>query len=292
MNLNDQLESLRPTRKERLIDLVERCGIDVTPWGNNYLGKHPSQNPAFCYEWAFKSTDLILINIWRENLKIENSNIFQVLNLRQFIEEESEPRKGRNKRFDEYIREAYEKNLSVRAIILDRNSRETVGKRMLDSEIWRVAFYEYASGEFKIERTTAREQSDIENPENEDEELNSFPEGSLREQFIKHRKREARLRSAKIKRFAQTHAGRVFCEVKNCKIDFNEKYGPIGQGFAHVHHLTPLKEAPDEGRQTNLDDLAVVCPNCHAMIHRGGDNRTLDEIDVLLATQQAKLKTL
>ncbi|MDA7967294.1 HNH endonuclease [Ruegeria sp.] len=75
--------------------------------------------------------------------------------------------------------------------------------------------------------------------------------------------------------------GRVTCIA--CELDFAETYGPIGDGFIHVHHLDPLAEAEGSRNVSPEFDLVPVCPNCHAMIHRGGQNRSIDEIRDLLA---------
>ncbi|HET8940704.1 MAG TPA: HNH endonuclease [Rudaea sp.] len=62
------------------------------------------------------------------------------------------------------------------------------------------------------------------------------------------------------------HNGRLPCEV--CGFDFLENYGPIGAGFAEAHHKISLAESPEGGRIASLADLAVVCSNCHRMLHR------------------------
>ncbi|MCP9491884.1 MAG: HNH endonuclease, partial [Solirubrobacteraceae bacterium MAG38_C4-C5] len=49
--------------------------------------------------------------------------------------------------------------------------------------------------------------------------------------------------------------------------DFFRRYGDCGRGFAECHHVRPLNEG---GRETLIEDLAVVCANCHRMIHRSG----------------------
>ena len=59
--------------------------------------------------------------------------------------------------------------------------------------------------------------------------------------------------------------GCLRCEV--CAFDFCETYGGIGYGFAEVHHLAPLGTSGK--RRTKLIDLAVVCSNCHRMLHKG-----------------------
>lgn len=108
-----------------------------------------------------------------------------------------------------------------------------------------------------------------------DPELSAF-EGVLKERFILHRKREATLRAAKIRQALVAGNGHLVCEVPNCGFDFMKRYGELGRNFAVVHHLRPLMWAPRKGAKTSLDDLAIVCANCHQMIHRGGDCRELD----------------
>ncbi len=95
-------------------------------------------------------------------------------------------------------------------------------------------------------------------------------EGEQRRRFVSHRTRERALRTAKLSEAkAKDPHGRLRCEVPRCHFDFEATYGSAGAGFAHVHHLRPLAEAIGPTR-TRLQDLAVVCANCHAIIHRGG----------------------
>lgn len=57
------------------------------------------------------------------------------------------------------------------------------------------------------------------------------------------------------------------CEA--CGLDFEETYGAIGRHFIEAHHLTPLSAF--QGQKLSLsprDDFAVLCSNCHSMIHR------------------------
>ena len=65
--------------------------------------------------------------------------------------------------------------------------------------------------------------------------------------------------------------------VSKCGFDFEAVYGELGRDYAQVHHLKPLADRTKPS-QTKLDDLAVVCANCHAMIHRGGKCRPLDKL--------------
>lgn len=52
-----------------------------------------------------------------------------------------------------------------------------------------------------------------------------------------------------------------------CGFDFQEKYGAIGKGFIHVHHLIPLSRIGQTYQVNPIEDLRPVCPNCHAMLH-------------------------
>ncbi len=81
-----------------------------------------------------------------------------------------------------------------------------------------------------------------------------------------HRKRERNSRLVRRKKLAAIRTtGRLLCEV--CDFDFAAVYGALGDGFAECHHLTPLAELDGTGL-TRLSDLAIVCANCHRMLHR------------------------
>jgi predicted HNH restriction endonuclease len=99
-------------------------------------------------------------------------------------------------------------------------------------------------------------------------------EGEEWESLVRHRKREWRLRYAKIAEALEEPAdGRLRCQVPRCGFDFEAVYGATGAGYAHVHHLKPLSSRAEPER-TRLADLIVVCANCHAMIHRFGASRS------------------
>jgi 5-methylcytosine-specific restriction protein A len=54
-----------------------------------------------------------------------------------------------------------------------------------------------------------------------------------------------------------------------CGMNFEEKYGSIGKGYIEAHHLTPIADL--HGKRVALDpkkDFAVLCSNCHRMIHK------------------------
>jgi 5-methylcytosine-specific restriction protein A len=74
------------------------------------------------------------------------------------------------------------------------------------------------------------------------------------------------------------------CSV--CGFSFEAMYGEWGKGFAVVHHLQPLAASKGEERNTDpASDLAVLCANCHCMVHRKkGVVLTLEELKRKLTT--------
>jgi hypothetical protein len=60
------------------------------------------------------------------------------------------------------------------------------------------------------------------------------------------------------------------CDCQVCGFNYEKVYGEIGRGYIEAHHLTPLAELAPNGpvRLSPKDDFAVVCSNCHSMIHR------------------------
>lgn len=111
-----------------------------------------------------------------------------------------------------------------------------------------------------------------------DDEISAL-EGEVRRGLILHRRRERTLRDAKIAAALRKNDGRLFCEVPGCGFDFWTTYGEIGRNYAQVHHLDPLGRRP-QPRRTSLDGLAIVCANCHAMIHYGGQCRNMKSLIV------------
>tara|TARA_B100000809_G_scaffold160137_1_gene157512 strand:+ start:297 stop:1193 length:897 start_codon:yes stop_codon:yes gene_type:complete len=53
-----------------------------------------------------------------------------------------------------------------------------------------------------------------------------------------------------------------------CEFNFEDRFGSIGEGFIHVHHLNSLSEIDGEYEVDPIEDLRPVCPNCHAMLHK------------------------
>jgi hypothetical protein len=69
------------------------------------------------------------------------------------------------------------------------------------------------------------------------------------------------------------------CTCQVCGFDYGARYGEIGRGFAEVHHLALLASSRGRIKVDVATDVAVLCANCHRMIHkRKPDPFTLDEL--------------
>jgi 5-methylcytosine-specific restriction protein A len=175
---------------------------------------------------------------------------------------------------------AYRQQLPIRVIVVDGKRRgatdpnpkaSQVESRLLDPISWAVTQFDEATGRCVLVRGIRPELPASASP---DAELSWF-EGKQRGAFILHRQREEKARRTKIAEAKSRHGGRLICEVPGCGFEFFRKYGALGEGYVQVHHLAPLNIAAKSGRETKLEDLAVVCANCHVMIHKGGHCREL-----------------
>lgn len=84
-----------------------------------------------------------------------------------------------------------------------------------------------------------------------------------RKKYRIHRVIEGRVNTNKVKK----HHG-YKCQA--CNFDFEEKYGELGKNYIEAHHLIPYSELKEgDVRSLNIEtDFAVLCANCHRMIHR------------------------
>lgn len=106
----------------------------------------------------------------------------------------------------------------------------------------------------------------------------SVTEGAAR--LVSHLRHERNRALIDAKKAATLSAkGHLSCEV--CGFDFSVVYGPLGEGYCEVHHLVPLS-ASAEAVTTTLDDLAVLCSNCHRMIHRSAPMLTVAALSAVV----------
>ena len=102
----------------------------------------------------------------------------------------------------------------------------------------------------------------------------AYFEGLAQQVVINRYERSTDARAACI-----AHYGCV-CQV--CSVDFSKRYGPLGEGFIHVHHVVPVSSVGNEYRVDPVADLVPVCPNCHAMLHRSEPPLAVERLRALL----------
>ena len=108
----------------------------------------------------------------------------------------------------------------------------------------------------------------------DDEEIHSVKEGKVIYKLHKQRERDNKINQKKKDLYFKKN-GKLDCEV--CGFDFYETYGELGKGFIEAHHRVPLSEIDGE-TTTKLKDLALVCPNCHKMLHKAIDTLSVHQL--------------
>jgi len=113
---------------------------------------------------------------------------------------------------------------------------------------------------------------------NIDEGVQEAAEGRLLTRMHVVRERNRHLGESKRKQ-TMTRNGKLVCEA--CDFNFADHYGERGEGFIECHHMKPIASF-SEGHRTHINDLALVCANCHRIIHRGKHWLTVAEVRVLV----------
>lgn len=147
--------------------------------------------------------------------------------------------------------------IEQRLLLIPRAVKGRIGQ----SNVWYADAPESREIVEKVKQLIA--QGEIQQPIDID---NYFSGSEGNPRLVTHLKRErnAYLVTAK-KEATIREKGKLCCEV--CNFNFAEVYGELGEDFCEVHHLTPLAQA-DGVVKTTLDDLAILCSNCHRIIHR------------------------
>lgn len=111
-----------------------------------------------------------------------------------------------------------------------------------------------------------------------DDEAGAFPEG--REYYALHRLRERDgSLPEKVKKARVAKEGKLACDV--CDFDFSHTYGGLGDGYIEAHHTVPVSKLNGQA-ETKMSDFALVCANCHRMLHRGCSLLSVDELRAIV----------
>lgn len=159
----------------------------------------------------------------------------------------------------------------------------------LDREVWDEFYGDWerlhtlASAIVRASRVISEPQADYQASSSEMPEDEEFPEGRVLTRLHRQRERNAAVVDQK-KRSVLSQHGRLACEV--CDFDFMAAYGDLGHGFAECHHTVPISQLAED-HKTRLADLAIVCANCHRMLHRAKPVLTVNQLrDIVLQVRR------
>lgn len=285
MNLRDDL---RPTGRNRVIDLVRAAGIDVSGWGNFARGpEYAAVNPKYCYEWAFVDpAGLVVLNLWFRDIIEARGSVRATPNMKAFADKLTQQRaKGvwikRAQRMDDAFRFAATTKARVRVIINDGRQRDVedgqalasaVERRLLDPLPWYAQSYEPTTGACVLVRNLSDaskvDQFDLESRE-------SLPPDRVLIQSMTF-VRDPRVRAAVLDR-AAGHC--EYCGTAG----FTTVAGEI---FLETHHIVSLSE----GGSDSPSNVAAVCPNHHREAHFGTSAPVIR--DFLLAVAAGRQRQL
>ena len=166
--------------------------------------------------------------------------------------------------FDKLV-EARRVDLSVEALVLEERFAHLFASEELDEAQQRLA---------QVPDSCFPDDSDGPGTLGEVTDSEAYREGAVRRVLVNRYERDSKARE----RCIWHHGTR--CVV--CALDFESRYGRIGKGFIHVHHLRPLGKLKSSYRLDPLKDLVPVCPNCHAMLHRRDPPYDIEQLRGLL----------
>lgn len=264
MSLKDDL---RPTGKNRVIDLVQAAGVDVSDWARFARGtKWAATNPKYCYEWSFVQPGrVVVLNLWHANLLERGSTISRSTNMRKEAERlERMQAKSvwvkRATKMDSAIAMAFQDKLMVRVIINEGEMREAlnprakasvVKQRLLDPMPWSIVSYNLSTGDAVLIRGGAAfapiDQFD----------LNSTETPAPQQVIVSGK---VYLRDSMVRAAALARAKR------RCEFCGQPGFATTnGKVFLETHHIIPLSE----GGHDVITNVAAVCANHHREAHHG-----------------------
>jgi len=111
------------------------------------------------------------------------------------------------------------------------------------------------------------------------EEYKEYTEG--RRKLIQHITRERNVQVIKkAKENFKSKNNSLYCEI--CGFDFEKKYGEIGRDYIEGHHILPISQIVTEYNIIRPEEIALVCSNCHRILHRKKPWLTVEELKKLI----------
>lgn len=255
------LESIKPTRKDMVFDLVQEAGFDTTDWVASAQNCPVKANPKYCYEWAFVEPGrLAILNLWWDMFEEESDgSIYHRHNFRA----DAAGNIGkptwvmRATRLDQAVQRVVDDGLELRVVINhgrkrnrgDPNAKRShVTLRQLDPEPWTVTSYDRATGEHVITRGRG--------PKFVDQFSVLETDASAAKRVEVNGFAYARDRAVR-----QAALARANGRCEHCgELGFKMANGGI---YLETHHVVPLCEDGPDG----IENVVALCPNDHKRAH-------------------------
>lgn len=275
MNAEAQLAALKPTRKERVFDLVEALGFDVSDWIATASNPRKIRaNPKYCYDWSFiVPGKRAIFNLWHGAMRVEAGEIVYRDNFRQNAEFHR-LNGGKSKwiergdKLDRHAAVAARDNLRVRVIVVDGRRRATedpssesssVDGREIDPVEWHVRSYDSSNGDFVLARGSGQSRF-----------IDQFDIAEIEEGGPTKREVVGTV-------FERDRAVRHAALVRaNGKCEYCGEAGfkmANGGIYLETHHVVPLCE----GGGDHVRNVAALCPNDHKRAHYAAERVPIRE---------------
>jgi 5-methylcytosine-specific restriction protein A len=280
-----ELEKLKPRKKERVIELVQAAGIDVSDWANFKGGmERAATNPKYCYEWSFVEPGrIVILNLWYASMEERKGTVSIDLNLRRSASHFSKLPGGgvlvaRAGKLDLAIQDAARNRLPIRVIVNDGKMRRhddpkseasKVKFRILDPVPWAVKSYNRDTGDCTLVRGAMV--------------------GRLVDQFSVPPDPDAPVDRTEVtgKKFVRDSAVRLRAlERAKGKCEYCDEPGftmANGDVYVETHHVIPLCE----GGSDKDNNVAALCPNHHREAHYGSLASDIKQMLLMLRKESA-----
>lgn len=283
------LKALYPTKTENVIDVVDACGHDITPWGFNQDGsvvKQPSTNTSRVHSWAFEYPgQLSVVFLWHKNLRVTDLGITYTINpseeYHRYREQGATQRAKSADGLRGVLLQAHLNKQNLRVAIVAPDPRKSqddthsVKYRQLDDELWHVARFDQSTMEFDIVRGPRKIEGSLEKPVLPAPTEETYSVGVV-DQFIGSNRPDTYevngkvcRRDPKVRQAVMLRSNGV-CEHCGQQgfLTINDEY------YLESHHVIPL----NEGGPDLESNVMALCPADHRKAHFGMERDNLREL--------------
>lgn len=128
-----------------------------------------------------------------------------------------------------------------------------------------------AASALALTRAEAKPETDLEEP--------AGREGKLLTRIHAYKERDRAFAKRVREYYRQKNKGYLSCEA--CGMMPNQVYGAQGESCMEAHHKVPIEQLQPDS-VTLVNEMAVVCANCHRIIHSNKPCLTIQEVRCLL----------